>query len=742
MLRPLFLLSIFLLLSCGAHLENFSNDGAELADLPVFQSANGELSILMEARAEKIELAGLTPEAWVYQICQLSAATNDTCPNDSRTFAPYGGVRLQLQPGDHLKIRLVNRLPSTPNDASHMLQDLGNLAANPTNLHTHGLIVEPRRAGNGDPTYGDYVFVLGYPRRLLPSIYSRRSHPGLDYTDQPINYDIYIPPNHPSGLYWFHPHVHGLSLNQVSAGMSGDITVGSIGDYLKDASGKPFVDGSIKTRYLLLKDMQIEKDSIMLTQQDGGFCPQDPNVGDPPRVGYCPGQPSINDEGQAMDHTGGRWVHTINGQLFPTIHVQGGEVWRITAASGNRSYELQMKDEATGEQLPFQVLSLDGVSLDIPTGTPDTQLRSALRNRFYPKPCAGTVLGSEPVCGTTMHMMPSSRAEIYVTSATARSVILSTFSYKTGETGDDWPSVQLAHVFFSGAGSGTPVALSVHGQSRSLLARGGALGSIPLVKLPGEEREVSINDLVALKRISKTVGHGDAERAHMDKEASCQALPKGHRRRIFFGVPTNGEFGLGYEELDADGNPVPGTFKDIAPFDHRTTSVCLPLGPNNTPVTETWELINVSGEDHNFHIHQTKFRLPNGSGNTTVLMDSIAVPHGTNACNGKISPWRTGECKVKPVTVAIPFSQIGDFVYHCHILEHEDGGMMAHIRVVPHGEEIKAQHLQFHTGTEIKTQRLQLRSEERDAESQRLREAGKAAHNHRSAFSRSDHNGY
>jgi FtsP/CotA-like multicopper oxidase with cupredoxin domain len=30
----------------------------------------------------------------------------------------------------------------------------------------------------------------------------------------------------------------------------------------------------------------------------------------------------------------------------------------------------------------------------------------------------------------------------------------------------------------------------------------------------------------------------------------------------------------------------------------------------------------------------------------------------------------------------VPFSQIGDFVFHCHILEHEDGGMMARIRVV------------------------------------------------------------
>jgi L-ascorbate oxidase len=31
----------------------------------------------------------------------------------------------------------------------------------------------------------------------------------------------------------------------------------------------------------------------------------------------------------------------------------------------------------------------------------------------------------------------------------------------------------------------------------------------------------------------------------------------------------------------------------------------------------------------------------------------------------------------------IPFAELGDFVYRCHILEHEDGGMMARIQVVP-----------------------------------------------------------
>jgi FtsP/CotA-like multicopper oxidase with cupredoxin domain len=45
--------------------------------------------------------------------------------------------------------------------------------------------------------------------------------------------------------------------------------------------------------------------------------------------------------------------------------------------------------------------------------------------------------------------------------------------------------------------------------------------------------------------------------------------------------------------------------------------------------------------------------------------------------------WRSGECASTPVVLDIPFAQLGEFVYHCHILEHEDGGMMARIQVVP-----------------------------------------------------------
>ncbi len=79
------------------------------------------------------------------------------------------------------------------------------LAANPVNIHTHGLIVEPRKANATDPTYGDYVFVLGYPAGKLPAMVP----PDETATDHPIQYDIQIPSNHPPGLYWFHPMCMG-----------------------------------------------------------------------------------------------------------------------------------------------------------------------------------------------------------------------------------------------------------------------------------------------------------------------------------------------------------------------------------------------------------------------------------------------------------------------------------------------------------------------------------------------------
>jgi L-ascorbate oxidase len=81
--------------------------------------------------------------------------------------------------------------------------------------------------------------------------------------------------------------------------------------------------------------------------------------------------------------------------------------------------------------------------------------------------------------------------------------------------------------------------------------------------------------------------------------------------------------------------------------------------------------------------------------NGGVLQDNfplgVAAPDATiadqvaNNQNGvcTIAQWRSGHCASAAEVFDIPFAQLGEFVYHCHILEHEDGGMMARITVVP-----------------------------------------------------------
>ena len=712
----------FLLLgNCGTSIISGISPSAS-GQPPLFTSQNGVLDLLVIAESAPVTLGKFQATAWVFEMCLTSAAVGDNCPNGSQTVAPYGGIRLQLYPGDHLRMKLVNHLPPAPADAenAHGSDPMMNamLAPNPVNIHTHGLIVEPRKADASDPTYGDYIYVLGYPAGKMPSMVA----PDETETDQPIQYDIYVPPNHPSGLYWFHPHVHGLAVNQISEGLSGMITIGSVSDYLSAPAGS-----SIPERYFILKDMQVLDTGQVLDQEASDFCAPHVLTGIPPN-GSCPGQdtqgssdlrdgPRRNDEsGASTDYTGGSWFFTVNGQVYPQLPAPGGsgELWRILNAGASRTYELELRDDQTGNPIPFQIVSLDGTALAPPPGSTPEQVRAATANAVDAIPCPGEGSGltssfsSQPVCATHLVMFPSARAEIWVTPQPDAST-LSTEAFYTGPAGDQWPEVNLAHIAAEQpAAAIRPALLAVRPVAANILSRKGILGAPVKATFAGIRGQISLanaHSLAAGKTIPAEAGvpapdlsvsqtaalgselHELSQPVRSLASATCAALPSGHRRRIFFGIPSsdpNG-FGMGYEEVDENDNPVPGTFQDIAPFDPAEINVCLPLGPGNTPVTEEWELVNVAGEAHNFHIHQTKFYVVAQNappGDAGELMDNVALPVGGFNCDGTVGTWRSGGCPVQIVTVRIPFSQVGDFVYHCHIGEHQDGGMMAHIRVI------------------------------------------------------------
>jgi FtsP/CotA-like multicopper oxidase with cupredoxin domain len=104
-------------------------------------------------------------------------------------------------------------------------------------------------------------------------------------------------------------------------------------------------------------------------------------------------------------------------------------------------------------------------------------------------------------------------------------------------------------------------------------------------------------------------------------------------------------------------------------------------GPPNITVqagtVEEWTIENRSKMDHNFHIHQIHFSVDAVNGDTSkadsTLRDTINIPH-----------WDGTSSTYPSVTLKMDFRDlniIGIFPYHCHILSHEDLGMMGTIQV-------------------------------------------------------------
>jgi L-ascorbate oxidase len=689
-------------------------------DPPVFTSANHKLELLMVAAAHDVPLAGgVHTMAWPYEVCARPAgAAPNACPTG--TAHPLGGVRLQLQPGDTLKIRLVNKLPLAT-DAKHVA-DNPELINNPTNLHTHGLIVEPHRAEGPYDTYGDYVFVVvrNPANQAAPATPASMAgmaghtathvHPDMDYVDGAVEYKIDIGANHPSGLFWFHPHMHGVALNQVSAGMSGIITIGSPTDMCADAACKIAVQTS-DVRHIVLKDMQVESDNTLLTQEDAAYCTGQPVAGEPARHGVCAGQ--VTDGG---DHTGGHWFNTVNGQVYPQIDVgPRGNVWRIVNSSGSRSYELSLTDDATGNPILMQVLGIDGVTIDAQQGTSMATMQQLFGSKARPEACPGIVnqlRREESVCTTRVRLMPSSRIELRVLRADGgagnKMATLRTNDYFTG--GDDWPAIELAHVNLAPRDAAAVATLAVGGQATSALTSFGVLQAPAELQVPGTDGPVSLAVARAMAgagaggpviqpglQQAPTIAIDRALKLGQRSDASCQPLAPGHRRKILFGNPTPGidGFGIGYVETDGKGHEIEATRQPIAVFDPHKTSICIPLAIAGGAVTEEWELVNLTDEDHNFHIHQTRFHvlaggtipgtvIPTVIDDAEVLHDNLPLPHAavSDGCDGSVEAVKAGACNPPTAFVRIPFREVGDFVLHCHILEHEDGGMMTRIRVV------------------------------------------------------------
>lgn len=98
-------------------------------------------------------------------------------------------------------------------------------------------------------------------------------------------------------------------------------------------------------------------------------------------------------------------------------------------------------------------------------------------------------------------------------------------------------------------------------------------------------------------------------------------------------------------------------------FDHNRVDQIVKLGD-----LEEWRINNTDDDDHTFHIHINDFQVMSVNGqpyDAHGLQDTVILP-----ANGT-------------VVVRMQFEDfVGRFVYHCHILPHEDTGMMGTVEVV------------------------------------------------------------
>ncbi len=534
--------------------------------LPAAAFADGDACPRPAAGSEVVQPPDLYSQAGVLNVTLGYFTSVDSLARTLFCFVTSDGKEsptLHVKPGDTINITLTNMLPAMPGAPSMRVSNDTTVCGNPdmtptsVNMHFHGTNTSPR-------CHSDEVI-----HTLINS--------GETFT-----YRLRIPKDEPPGLYWYHPHIHGISSVAVQGGATGAIEVEGIENIQPAVAGLP-------QRYLVLRDQRLGAPNYD-TVLTGPFW--DVSVNYVP-VSWPYYQPSI-------------------------IKMQAGgkEFWRVVNAGANTILDIQLTYDGTAQ--PLQIVALDGV----PTGSKDGHHQ-------------GTI-----VTQTDILLPPSSRAEFIVTGPSSSSTVamLSTETIDGGPASDNNPARPLAQIVTTDAPSRLPRM---------------AAPSAP----PGHMR---FDDLANAKVTQQRQLYFSEKNPHFS-EKSPPVAPHEPENTAFF-ITVDGQ-----QETQFDPNNPPAII-------------------TNQGAVEEWTIQNRTAEVHEFHMHQVHFLVEAINGvpipkKQQQLYDVFQVGYW----NGKGTP--------PSITVKLDFRgpTVGDFVYHCHILDHEDLGMMAIIRVLPSGSKAAKQ---------------------------------------------------
>jgi L-ascorbate oxidase len=584
---------------------------------------------------------------------------------------PYVSPTIEAIPGDTVRVTLDNQLPDGPQPgdpgcAAHTMAANTPHCFNGTNLHTHGLWVNP--SGNGD--------------NVLLSL-----NPETKFT-----YEYNIPSDHPAGTFWYHTHRHGSTALQVSSGMAGALIIR--GSRLPTTTTQGDLDtllpvAAVPERVMVLQQIQYACRNAPTVQGQLGTIKQDVNgryICNPDDVGTIEGYDQF---GPRTWPNSGRYT-SINGEVFnparPMTATQGKvERWRMIHAGVRDTISLQF----------FKVR--------------DGKLKSGARTLIK---TGGAAAFIKQTCGTTPMPFTLVAAD-GLTMAAAQQTTLATFQ----------PGYRFdALVVFPDAGrycvvdanapkAGAVNALDIGPQLLGLVdvATGtpvksvrshveDSLVALAQTNMPADVQAKVVADLRAGLKFPSFVPHPDI--------ADAEVAGNGTQELTFFidtSKPT-ASFEVGNTLASADARA----------YDPRRIDRKLPLGK-----AQEWTMQS-RFDSHPFHIHVNPFQIvsitdPNGK--------DVSAVEAVDDVGGTVDPqyrglkgmWKdtlwiksllpnstapAGFTGLYTIKVRTRYERyIGEFVLHCHILDHEDKGMMQNVAVVlPHQVADTTQAMGAHPG--------------------------------------------
>lgn len=436
-----------------------------------------------------------------------------------------------------------------------------------------------------------------------------------------LEYTFQIPEDHPPGLYWYHPHYHGATAVQAVSGMAGPLIVrGPIDEVPEIAAAQ----------------------EILLVCNDIGLFPSEE---DPTIYSYEPVQNSIWD-------TLGSQVLLWNaetGKMEPATHLQGG----FSTGDYKLRYYLLNGQPFFKEEHNF-------------TPTP---------SNYQPPPDCPEL---------TSNQQDPVATQLAVQRITLRPGEVARFRLLNANSDDLMPVVVEGHDLYLLALDGVnfdaprqipsqPITGKLGGE-QLLLAPANRAEFLLQAGEPGVYKIVQLEQCVQfLRSVSRTIAEIEVVGDPIDPPMSIPtALPLPtrnyplitpeeivRRRNIVFSMSFPGVL-----------NPIVGLdfMVNNAGYDELAVPIVVQVGTAEEWSLQVPDAHHGGTEGHPFHIHVNSFEVI--SINSVVqppgtLMDTIWIPAG-------------GE-----VVIRQRFQQwSGKTVLHCHILPHEDTGMMQNVLIV------------------------------------------------------------